>query len=85
MNSNDSLVELRAWRDAFARSHDYNVHAVAQELRKQDSEGGRTLIHGTPRRPVTTKTLNKALPPTGPAAPVPHGTEIPRDAPAAEL
>ena len=51
MKDRDILAELRAWRDEFARSHGYDLKAIAATLSKLDraSKGG--VVRGTPRRP----------------------------------
>ena len=77
MSNPDLLAELRAWRDEFARSHGYDIHAMATALRDLDSVGGRQVIHGEPRRPVATGKGVNALPLPGvPEVPLhePHGT-----------
>ena len=74
MSNPDVLAEVRAWRDEFARSHGYDIHAMAATLRNLDCAGGRMVVHGEPRRPVATSMPNQALP-TGAATPV---TENPR-------
>jgi len=55
MSDVDVLAQLRAWRDEFARSHGYDIHAMAAALRDLDSKGKRKVVHGEPRRPVVTK------------------------------
>ncbi len=52
MSDGDVLSELRAWRDEFARSHDYDIHAMAAALREMDSAGERKVIRGEPRQPA---------------------------------
>lgn len=71
MSHGDVLAELRAWRDEFARSHGYDVHAMAAALRALDSGGERKVVHGEPRRPVTTRTPNQPQQPIGSATSVP--------------
>jgi hypothetical protein len=82
--SGDTLVELRAWRDEFARSHAYDVHAMAEALRALDIASGRQVIQGEPRRPVPVKTLRQSLLPTGPVIPVSDNSQPPQTGPAAE-
>ena len=60
----DILTELRAWRDEFARSHDYDLHAMASSLRALDWAAGAQVVRGEPRRP-------SAVPPNGAVAPKP--------------
>jgi hypothetical protein len=71
MNSGDVLLELRAWRDEFARLHGYDVHAMAAALRALDSASDRKVVHGEPRRPVTASPPSQALLPTDDAISVP--------------
>jgi hypothetical protein len=73
MRDADILTELRAWRDEFARSHGYDLHAMASSLRALDGAVGGPLVRGEPRRPsaVTseaTETPNKAIERTRPPA-----------------
>ena len=70
MNSGDILVELRAWRDEFARSHGYDLGAMAAALRELDGAAGERIVRGEPRQPVAVLPLrvsspNQALHPTG--------------------
>jgi hypothetical protein len=51
MNDVDVLTELRAWRDEFARSHGYDLGAMAAVLRELDTAAGARLARGEPRRP----------------------------------
>ncbi len=51
MNNEDVLIQLRAWRDEFAKSHAYDIHAMAAAMRELDSGN---VVHGVPRRPVLT-------------------------------
>ena len=85
MSNGDVLAELRAWRDEFARSHGYDIHAMAAALREFDCGSKRKVIHGEPRRPVMTNMPNQALQPTGAAIPVTQDSKSPEAAPAAEL
>lgn len=54
MNDVDILSELRAWRDEFARTHGYDIHAMAAALRAMD-RGNRKVVRGEPRRPIRTR------------------------------
>jgi hypothetical protein len=49
MKNGDVLAELRAWRDEFARSHGYDLHAMAAALRELDSAAGKNVVRGEPR------------------------------------
>jgi hypothetical protein len=48
----DVLAELRAWRDEFARSHGYDLWAMAAVLREMDAAAGARVVRGEPRRPT---------------------------------
>jgi hypothetical protein len=52
MSSGDILTELRAWRDEFARSHGYDLGAMAAVLRELDGTAGARVVRGEPRRPA---------------------------------
>lgn len=52
-NRGDFLTELRAWRDEFARSHGYDLGAMAAALRALDEKAGERVVRGEPRRPAT--------------------------------
>lgn len=52
MSDVDILKELRAWRDEFARSHGYDLRAMASALRELDEAAGARVVRGEPRRPV---------------------------------
>lgn len=71
MKDGDVLVELRAWRDEFARSHGYDLRAMAAALRALDAAAGARVVRGEPRCPSTVPTGSspppKALQQTGAA------------------
>ena len=72
MKSVDVLAELRAWRDEFARSHGYDLRAMAAVLREMDATAGARVVRGEPRPPVVTPPRassppNKSLQQTGTA------------------
>ncbi len=62
MSGEDILTELRAWRDEFARSHGYDLGAMAAALRELDGMAGARVVRGEPRRPASVL-------PTGAGAP----------------
>ena len=62
MRDADILTELRAWRDEFARSHNYDLQAMAASLRALDGAAGARVVRGEPRRPA-------AVPPKGAVSP----------------
>lgn len=72
MSGGDVLTELRAWRDEFARSHGYDLGAMAAALRELDETAGARVVRGEPRRPAVVR-------PKGADAPNP----APRRTPAA--
>lgn len=51
MRDADVLTELRAWRDEFARSHGYDLKAMAAALRELDMAAGARVVRGEPRQP----------------------------------
>ena len=53
MSDPDLLVELRSWRDEFARSHGYDVTAMAAFLRELDKAAGTRVVQAKPRQPET--------------------------------
>ena len=52
MIEDDVLQEVRAARDAYARSHGYDVHAMVADLRAKDLAGDWTVVSRPPRRPA---------------------------------
>jgi hypothetical protein len=52
MRDADILAELRAWRDEFARSHGYDLKAMAAALKEMDATAGARVVRGEPRRPT---------------------------------
>ena len=52
MIEDDILREVRAARDAFARSHGYDLHAMVAALRALDERGDRPVVRLAPRRPA---------------------------------
>lgn len=46
------LQEVREAREAYARSHGYNVWAIVADLREQDDRGDRPVVRLAPRRPT---------------------------------
>lgn len=84
MNDVDMLAQLRAWRDEFAKSHGYDIHAMAAALRELDCGGNRKVVRGEPRRPVLMRKLNPAPQQSGAAAPDSGSSKIADTAPSAE-
>ena len=52
MIEDDILREVRAARDAFARSHGYDLHAMVEDLRAQNERGDWPVVRLAPRRPA---------------------------------
>jgi hypothetical protein len=69
MKDVDIIAQLRTWRDEFAKSHGYDIHAMAAALREMDC-GNQKVVHGEPRRSVVAKMPNQTLQPTGTATSV---------------
>ena len=55
--SRDHIVEeVRAIRDAIARQHEYDLHAIFTSLREMEAEDGRKeTVRLPPREPSTVK------------------------------
>ena len=53
MSEDSVLQEVRAAREAYARSHGYDVRAMVADLRAQDDLGDRPVVRLSPRRPMT--------------------------------
>lgn len=70
MSGGDVLTELRAWRDEFARSHGYDLGAMAAALRELDEAAGERIVRGEPRRP-------SAVLPEGTSSPEPTQKRTP--------
>jgi hypothetical protein len=90
MSNEDVLVALRAWRDEFARSHGYDLHAMAATLRELDCTAGQKVVRGEPRRPEAAKPAETRMPnltlhPTGATSSVSPSAEPLKAASAAEL
>jgi hypothetical protein len=56
MKDVDLLAEIRSWRDEFAKSHGYDLAAIAAAIRKADDAIRERLVRGEPRRPSATST-----------------------------
>ena len=82
MSKGDVLAELRAWRDEFARSHGYDIHAMAAALRELDSASQRTVVCAEPRPPAAAR---KSPQQAGAAMPVPESSKMLEAAPVADL
>ena len=52
MNEDSVLQEVRAAREAFARSHGFDVRLMVADLRQQDERGDWPVVRLAPRRPA---------------------------------
>jgi hypothetical protein len=52
MSEDSVLQEVRAAREAYARSHGYDVRAMVADLRAQDERGDWPVVRLSPRRPM---------------------------------
>jgi hypothetical protein len=52
MNEDSVLKEVRAAREAYARSHGYDVWAMVADLRERDDRGDWPVVRLAPRRPT---------------------------------
>jgi hypothetical protein len=50
MNEDSVLQEVRAAREAYARSHGYDVRAMVADLRERDDRGDWPVVRLVPRR-----------------------------------
>ena len=64
MSNGDILLELRAWRNEFARSHGYDIRAMSATLSQLDNACERKVVRGNPRQPAPATTPNQSLQPT---------------------
>ncbi len=51
MSEDSVLQEVRAAREAYTRSHGYDVRAMVADLRAQDVRGDWPVVRLSPRRP----------------------------------
>jgi hypothetical protein len=51
MTEDDVLFEVRAAREAYARSHHFDVRAMVEDLRARDEAGDWQVVRRAPRRP----------------------------------
>ena len=72
MTQDSVLQEVRAAREAYARSHGFDVQAMVADLRAQDDRGDWPVVRLAPRRPAVPgdpqSGPDPALWPTRPAA-----------------
>ena len=67
MTEDDVLREVRAAREAYARSHNFNIRAMVADLRARVQAGDRPVVRRAPRRATAVPPPNKKLQPTGAA------------------
>ncbi|MFO0960697.1 MAG: hypothetical protein U0800_25220 [Isosphaeraceae bacterium] len=72
MSLEENLAEIRAWRDEFARSHGYDLGAMAAALRGLDVAAGTRVVRGQPRRPATELPAGTNAPSMDPRIPSPR-------------
>jgi hypothetical protein len=65
MIEDDVLRAVRAARETYARSHNFDVHAMVADLRARDAAGDWPVVRRAPRRPVAVTPSNQALQQTG--------------------
>ena len=53
MSEDSVLQQVREAREAYARTHDFDVNAIIAHLREQDARGDWPVVRLAPRRPVT--------------------------------
>ena len=44
------VEEVRAIRDAYSKRFDYDLHAIAEDLREKEEHSGRELVDPAPRK-----------------------------------
>ena len=67
MTEDDVLREVRAAREAYARSHNFDIRAMVADLRARDQAGDRRVVRRAPRPPAAVLPPDKKLQPTGAA------------------
>ena len=61
----DPTDEIRAIRQALAAKFDNDLHRIAEDIRRQQRESGRTYITLPRRIPRTNSTTNQVMHPSG--------------------
>lgn len=69
MYEDSILKEVRAAREAYARSHGYNPRSMVADLRARDERGDWPVVRLAPRRPTNP---GITIPPTGKGPPCPE-------------
>jgi hypothetical protein len=62
VTEDDVLREVRAAREAYARSHNFDVRAMVADLRARDAAGDWPVVRRAPRRPQANATPADAPP-----------------------
>ena len=62
MIQDDILKLVRAAREEYTRSHDFDVYRIGADLRRMDAAGKRKVERLAPRRPEGFNTSNDPLP-----------------------
>jgi hypothetical protein len=52
MNKDPIVEEVRKVREAYAAEFDFDLNAMAEDLRKQQAKGGRVVVNLKPRKPL---------------------------------
>jgi hypothetical protein len=65
MTEDDVLRDVRAAREAYAKSHNFDIRAMVADLRARDQAGDWPVVRRAPRRPVSVGPLSTKLQPTG--------------------
>ncbi len=60
MIEDDVLREIRTAREAFARLHNYDIHAMAAAIRERDKTRGWPVVRRAPRPAVFPKKTPKS-------------------------
>ena len=67
MTEDDVLREVRAAREGYAQSHNFDVRAMVADLRARDAAGDWPVVRRPPRRPQPVAPPNQARQQTGAA------------------
>ena len=52
MNKDPIVEEVRKVREAYAAQFDFDINAMAEDLRKQQAESDRVVVNLKPRKPL---------------------------------
>ncbi len=59
MTEDDVLRDVRVAREAYARSHNFDVQAMVADLRARDAAGDWPVVRRAPRQPVVAAAPNQ--------------------------